>query len=573
MSPNEKSLITAAIQKLIKSTAIKVSSEEPGQYISNIFSVPKSDNSVRLVINLKPLNEYISAPHFKMEDYRTAINLLRPDNFMSVIDLKDAYHCIPVSSDYQKYLKFRWNGILYQFTCLPFGLNIAPYVFTKVLRPVVAYLRKQRWQSVTFLDDMLVFSSTAQKCKENVEYTIRIFERLGFTVNRRKSQLVPSKVVRFLGFIYNTANYTVMLPEDKIDIILKKLNEVKSSLRLTIQKLAELIGMLLSACPTVLYGPLYVKQLEYEKNMGLQSNNKDFSKTVVISQLARDDIDWWLTHIPQTQNSMSKDKFDTIITTDASLTGWGGESEGLTAKGSWGQYEQGLHINELELLAINFCLQALITKTNIKILLRCDNTTAISYINNQGGCRATGCNTIAINIWKWAEKRGIFIFATYINTKINFIADALSREDRDASDFMLNKKYFNRICQEFGCPKIDLFATRLTSQCKDFVSWFPDPNSIAVDSFTIRWDKMFYAFPPFCLLPRVINKILEEKAEGIVVAPLWMAQPWYPLYLNLCKSKVITFHSKNLLWCPYENRTHSLSSRLTLMAAVLSGSP
>lgn len=573
MNIEEKYKINEAIKKLLITGAIKYSPEESGQFISNIFSVPKHDNSIRLVINLKPLNNYIIAPHFKMEDYRTAITLLCPNNFMSNIDLKEAYHCIPISYEYQKYLKFRWNGILYQFTCLPFGLNIAPYVFTKVLRPVVAHLRQQKWQSVIFLDDCLVFSNTEEKCKDNVKFTIEIFEKLGFTINREKSQLTPCKVIRFLGFIYDTEEYVLRLPKDKEQIIMRKLLEVKNSSKLTIQVLAGLIGILLAACPTIMYGPVYVKQLEYEKNKALEHHNKDFSRSIVLSQSAKEDINWWICNLPQAKNSMSKDKYDTVITTDASLSGWGGESKGKTTKGSWSQNEKGLHINELELMAIYFCLQALIVDSNINILIRCDNTTAISYINNQGGCRATGCNTIANNIWKWSEQRGIFLFATYINTKINLIADALSREDKDSSDFMLNKKYFNRICREFYNPQIDLFATRLTAQCNDYVSWLPDPSSIAVDAFTIRWTKSFYAFPPFCLLPRVINKILEDNAEGIVVAPLWMAQPWYPLFLNLCKSKILTFHSKNLLWCPYENRTHNLSSRLTLMAAVLSANP
>ena len=54
----------------------------------------------------------------------------------------DAYFSIPIHEDFQKYLKFFWEGQLYKFVCLPFGPASAPRIYTKVLRPVYAWLRK-----------------------------------------------------------------------------------------------------------------------------------------------------------------------------------------------------------------------------------------------------------------------------------------------------------------------------------------------------------------------------------------------------------------------------------------------
>ncbi|KAI8432187.1 hypothetical protein MSG28_004646 [Choristoneura fumiferana] len=45
--------------------------------------------------------------------------------------------------DHRKYLRFMFNDSLYEFNCLPFGLATAPYAFTKLLKPVMEFLREQ----------------------------------------------------------------------------------------------------------------------------------------------------------------------------------------------------------------------------------------------------------------------------------------------------------------------------------------------------------------------------------------------------------------------------------------------
>jgi hypothetical protein len=201
------------------------------------------------------------------------------------------------------------------------------------------------------------------------------------------------------------------------------------------------------------------------------------------------------------------------------------------------------------------------------ILCRTDSTTALAYINKYGGCKSIQCHQIAKQIWQWCEYHNIIIFASYINTKANLIA-----EEVDSYDFKLERKYFEKICDLFYLPTIDLFATCHTSQCPKFVSWFPSPGALWVDAFTETWNDVgLYAFPPFKLLTRVLKKIRHDKFICIVVAPDWPNQPWYPLFQQLRISEVIILHpTKDLLFCPYSNRNHPLSLNTRLMAAVLS---
>lgn len=72
--------------------------------------------------------------------------------------------------------------------------------------------------------------------------------------------------------------------------------------------------------------------------------------------------------------------------------------------------ERKLHINVLELKAAFFALQCYAKKfRNCDILMRIDNTTAISYINKMGGIQFPVLNKIAREIWQWCEKRNLWV--------------------------------------------------------------------------------------------------------------------------------------------------------------------
>ena len=96
----------------------------------------------RPVINLKGFNQFVKTEHFKMEGLHLLPDFLQPQDWMVKMDLKDAYLQIPIHPDYQHLLTFKWEGKTHKFQCLPFGLSAAPRVFTKLLKPVVGFLRQ-----------------------------------------------------------------------------------------------------------------------------------------------------------------------------------------------------------------------------------------------------------------------------------------------------------------------------------------------------------------------------------------------------------------------------------------------
>ena len=64
---------------------------------------------------------------------------------------------------------------------------------------------------------------------------------------------------------------------------------------------------------------------------------------------------------------------------------------------------------------------------------------------------------------------------------------------------------------------------------------------------TVLETVLFYALPPFAILPSVLQKIAFDKAIGILVVPYWKTRSWYPLFTSLLAKDPISFWGSILI--------------------------
>lgn len=571
----DKINIDKAIQNLLMQGAIVPCQFKSNQFLSPFFLVEKQNGKKRFILNLKRLNMYIKADHFKMEDFRTVTKLVQRNCYMASVDLKDAYFLVPVHRNSRKYLRFSFENVLYEFTCLPFGLSTAPYVFTKIMKPVVSSFRLKGISCVVYLDDFLIFGDTRSKCESNVQIVLNTLQSLGFIINWEKSCLIPETRCKFLGFVFDSRNMSIELPLEKRNRILELINVIKRLLTCKIRYFAHFIGLLVSAVPAVKYGMLYIKNFERQKFGALLKSSQNYNAPMLINHSKiKEDLDWWSKNIPHAIDDIRQDTFDIEIYTDASSTGWGAYCQELTAQGWWDREEKTKHINFLELLAIFYGLKCFVNNlSSCNVLIRVDNSTALSYVNRMGSIKHENLSLLTRDIWRWCEVRDIWLRASYIPSKSN-LADKSSRIISLETEWELNSHFFETIVNQFGQPDIDLFASNINNKCENYISWSIDPGSIAVDAFTVFWGAFyFYAFPPFSLILRVLKKIITDKARGILVVPYWPSQAWYPLFLKLTTEKPMFIGPNvNLLSSPFRD-IHPLSKTLILVAGKLYGVP
>ena len=146
------------------------------------------------------------------------------------------------------------------------------------------------------------------------------------------------------------------------------------------------LGLVASCIELVPNARLYMRPIQLHLLHFWKPITGDLEMIVPVTQHLKQHLHWWLNQANITKGrSLAQWSNSITITTDASKIGFGGHMNSLLYQGIWTKKEAQQHINMLELEAvcrtIAYFLPAL---QNQNVLLRCDNTTVVQYINKQG---------------------------------------------------------------------------------------------------------------------------------------------------------------------------------------------
>ena len=576
LNPEEARYVKSEITKLKSKRIIKRTHHENIEYVSPIFVTPKSDGDYRVILNLKQLNQFIEYQHFKMHTIKEVLQMVYKDCYMTSIDLKDAYYSVKIAENYHCFLKFQFENEFWQYVCYPNGLAPCPRKFTKLTTVPMCEIRKKGHPICGYIDDFILIKSKFESCLSATLWAAELFVNLGFVVHPKKSQLIPQKIITFLGFVIDSESMTISVTEKRRKILIELLITLSNLRKPTIRFVAKVLGHLISVLPASRYGALHYRKLENDKIVALSENYGNFDATMVVSVEGCNDINWWLDNSAEIKNWVHPPAITKQITTDASDFAWGVVFEKQKIGGSWSLEEEGEHINVKEMLAIYFAVKAFVNEIkghHVKFF--CDNTTAVGVINKQGSSKSEICDQICQLIWEWCRINEIWITCTYIPGSINTEADTESRRDYRDSNWMLNRKIFQNVCKRLNYePTIDCFANRLNSQLPKYISYKPDPNAYLINAFSHNWAPIKgYLFPPFSLVGRVLQKLRIDQATALLIAPDWPSQPWYTTLMDMVTLGPIRISpaQSNLVLPTDPEELHPLWRKLTLLACLVSG--
>lgn len=201
--PNYKTIHSQAdeierqVQKMLAEEIIEPS---VSSYNSPILLVPKkseeSDKKWRLVIDYRQLNKKIMPDKFPLPRIESILDQLGRAKYFSTLDLMSGFHQIPLEQDSRRFTAFSTNSGHYQFTRLPFGLNVSPNSFQRMMAIAMAGLTPER--AFIYIDDIVVIGCSLRHHLENLE---KIFERLrhyNLKLNISKCKFLRTEVT-YLG--------------------------------------------------------------------------------------------------------------------------------------------------------------------------------------------------------------------------------------------------------------------------------------------------------------------------------------------------------------------------------------
>ena len=357
----------------------------PGYY-SRLFLVPKPDGSFRPILDLKKLNQFIIVPSFKMETLFSIIAALQPNEWITKIDLKDAYHHILVHVNIRKYFRFVVAGTVYQFRVLPFGLSTAPREFTKTLAPVVHLLRSQGIQVHAYLDDWIIRASSKELSLLHTQQVLQLLQSLGWTINWDKSMLQPSRILDFLGLHFNLEQALISPPDSFLPILTEVLSRLSPSTVMSARKVSSIISRLSHFAPFITNGRLHLRFLQLWFKEQWTQHRQSWDTPIKLDSDFLSYLHWFLHPSVMTGVPLRLPDPSLFFFTDASLKGWGASWQTQQISGVWSQQESRRHINWLELEAIRLALLHWGLQWNHQtVRVYCDNSTAVAYIRKQGG--------------------------------------------------------------------------------------------------------------------------------------------------------------------------------------------
>ncbi len=135
-----------------------------------------------------------------------------------------------------------------------------------------------------------------------------LLENLGFVINFEKSCFTPTQVLEFLGFLDNTRDMTLHLPDYKVTATKADCHNLIVRREVSVRELSQLIGKLTALIQAIFPAPLHYRHLQHLKHRALAQHKG--RATLVASP-------------PECLERAGYPSPDLIIETDASRAGWG----------------------------------------------------------------------------------------------------------------------------------------------------------------------------------------------------------------------------------------------------------
>ena len=152
-------------------------------FVSILFPVPKPHSSKwRDVMGMSKFNDFVIPKKFKMEGLHTVRTMLRPLDYMVVIDIDSAFPTLGIHPRYRDYFIFRFRGVYYRYRGAVFGISSLPRAWKKLLSPVIAFLRTFGIRIAIFVDDLLLCAASYCLCAQDAQDVIILLWWLGFNI-------------------------------------------------------------------------------------------------------------------------------------------------------------------------------------------------------------------------------------------------------------------------------------------------------------------------------------------------------------------------------------------------------
>ena len=158
----------------------------------------------------KTINLFTQLDAYSLPKIDEQINEIATNNVFSTIDLKEAYHQIPLSDSDKAYAAFEAAGQLWQFTKMPFGINNGVACFQHSMDEFIA--EEELSKTYAYLDNITVCGKTQEERDHNLARFLAAAKKKNLKFSQEKCTF-PTTSIIYSGIIYQMEKSNLTLTE------------------------------------------------------------------------------------------------------------------------------------------------------------------------------------------------------------------------------------------------------------------------------------------------------------------------------------------------------------------------
>ena len=435
---SNSSFVSKAVNELLHANLVEEIFCVPN--IVNPLSVStRSSGKQRLILDLRHVNSFIFKQKFKCEDLSVAIQIFDKGFHLFKFDLKSGYHHMEIFPAHRKFLSFAWDfGIsgssrYFQFCVLPFGLSSAPFIFTKMLKPLLKSWRSKGIPIAIFLDDGLGGGANPFSAKSNSLVVHSDLLKSGFVPNEDKSQWEPTQIITWLGVIINTIDGFIKATDERIAKLCHDLDSwfsLEYPSRVHVKRVANIAGQIISLSSCL--GP--VARIMTRFLFSVINSAVSWNCVVLLTQDAISEIDFWKSNVHTLNGKIywgTKSLPAKISFSDASESACGAflqlqSKVELVTHQNWSITESARSSTWRELKAVCLALEAFSSYlSGSKVVWYSDNQNVASILLN--GSRKADLQLLALQAFHICLQFRVSLDPKWIPRDLNSRADLISK--------------------------------------------------------------------------------------------------------------------------------------------------
>ena len=181
----DKNFIASETTRLLQEGIIERSSSA---WRAQVLVVEPANHKKRLVIDYsQTINKHTPLDAYPLPKIQELVESVAKYRVFSTLDLKSAYHQIPLLLSERDKTAFEANGELYQFCRLPFGLTNAVASFQRIMNDFIR--DNELAGTFAYLDNLLVCGVDQQDHDRNFQRFSDAARKYNFTFNNDKMLL------------------------------------------------------------------------------------------------------------------------------------------------------------------------------------------------------------------------------------------------------------------------------------------------------------------------------------------------------------------------------------------------